>query len=321
MRWPVIHDRFELRPPHTLEDMKLRFYTTMARVIRYRSERQQMTLKSQYTDFSYNAQSDIKRRKQADRSFKRTPEQVEEERSLLQEVRAIDALMAEIAARGFEGADAVVLALARRGNPTAPAPMDVLQSQREESSSSSSSSAAGSSASSATASANGSSASSASSSSSNAADGPIGPGGLPASAFAAGAPPSGGAGAGAAAGGSGAATPGAATPGGTGAATPATPSAAASTGGSQAVTTAPNGPTIRKTIPPATQGGPRGGAKAWTGKSSALPVDPFFGVSLRSEQMLAVVRHRPAARCPSPLLFHLFAAMPAPHSSRRTSST
>lgn len=33
LRWPVIYDRFDLKPSHDLEEMKLRFYTVTTRVI------------------------------------------------------------------------------------------------------------------------------------------------------------------------------------------------------------------------------------------------------------------------------------------------
>ena len=284
LRWAVIHDRFDHRPQHSLEDMKLRFYTVMARIIRFRSDRQNYPLKSQYTDFAYNAQSDMKRRKQADRAFRRNQDQVSEERSLLQEIRAIDALMAEIATRGFEGADAAVLALARRSNPRAPAPLDVLLAQREQASAEESGAGSGS----------GSAPMESSHSASGAENGgPIGPSGLSLSVFA----PNSGAAAGAVVlPGTTGVVGGTMTAGGTplatsGSGTPSTPSAAAaaSGSGSNAVTSAEGEPTIRKTVPPAGQGGPRGGTKAWTGKASAVPVDPFFGLSLRSEQMLSVV--------------------------------
>ncbi|CAE7801967.1 SWC4, partial [Symbiodinium sp. KB8] len=98
-RWPKEHtDKlFEL---HTIEDMKLRFYTVTVRVIDARRRGQGSYSAStvaqlkQYEHFDYDILSDQTRRKQLEAAFRRSAGQVAEEASLRAEIRAIDAALA-----------------------------------------------------------------------------------------------------------------------------------------------------------------------------------------------------------------------------------
>lgn len=100
LRWPLVFDRWPLRPQHTIEDMKLRFYTVTVRVIDARRRGQGSYSAStvaqlkQYEHFDYDILSDQTRRKQLEAAFRRSAGQVAEEASLRAEIRAIDAALA-----------------------------------------------------------------------------------------------------------------------------------------------------------------------------------------------------------------------------------
>lgn len=106
LRWPVIYDRFELKPPRYLEDMKLRFYTVTARVLTYRrriltnsqneADLNTLTPFREYEGFVYNPADDNTRRKQLESSFKRTNIDLAEERRLLNELKGVETAIRRI---------------------------------------------------------------------------------------------------------------------------------------------------------------------------------------------------------------------------------
>jgi len=103
LRWPVIRDRFPWRSI-TVEELKQRFYTVMARVIRARINAMPQHTKSaitgtQYTDFNYTSELDGKRRRHVHAAYtKSKPERILQERLLLDELRVIDERLEELRA-------------------------------------------------------------------------------------------------------------------------------------------------------------------------------------------------------------------------------
>jgi hypothetical protein len=105
LRWPVIYDRFDLKPAHSLEEMKLRFYTVTTRIINARMRDKTEAVRASvqpvmvYHSYSYKPEWEQKRRKQLDASFKRTNEALAQERELLKELRAIQNQIRKLQAR------------------------------------------------------------------------------------------------------------------------------------------------------------------------------------------------------------------------------
>jgi len=121
LRWPLVYDRWPLRPVHTIEDMKQRFYTVTVRIIEARkagrgsypvSTVSQLKL---YDRFEYSSERDQRRRKQLDLAFRRTSAEIAEEISLRAEIKAIDAALGSArqeAAKNASHGDSAALALA-----------------------------------------------------------------------------------------------------------------------------------------------------------------------------------------------------------------
>ena len=119
LRWPVIADRFELKPPHSYEDMKLRFYTVTTRVIAARMRNPNFVAPSRgirnadsiaalapYAGYSYKPDAEQRRRRQLDAAFRRTNESIGEERDLLRELKAVELAMKKLVGGGGKGAGA-----------------------------------------------------------------------------------------------------------------------------------------------------------------------------------------------------------------------
>ncbi len=111
LRWPLVYDRWPLRPVHSIEDMKQRFYTVTARIIEARKSGRgsypmatvvQLKL---YDKFEYNSERDQRRRKQLDMAFRREAPDMAEEMSLRAEIKAIDAALTAARLQSAKNAD------------------------------------------------------------------------------------------------------------------------------------------------------------------------------------------------------------------------
>jgi hypothetical protein len=107
LRWPVIADRFPLHltPGHTVEDMKLRFYTVTTRIIAHRMRSKDEMVRNTvmpvrgYENFAYKAEAEVKRRKILDAIFRRSNESLGHVRDYLRELRAVQAAVKKLAAK------------------------------------------------------------------------------------------------------------------------------------------------------------------------------------------------------------------------------
>jgi len=107
LRWPIIVDRFpmHLTPQHTVEDMKLRFYTVTTRIIAHRIRSKDEVVKSSvsgvrmYENFAYKAEAELKRRKILDAIFRRSNESLAHVRDYLRELRAVQAAVKKLASK------------------------------------------------------------------------------------------------------------------------------------------------------------------------------------------------------------------------------
>lgn len=100
LRWPVIADRFEGVPPRTVEELKLRYFTVVSAVVAHRRNRAKaegmnpdilLGAFRDYENFQYNIEHETRRRKALDGAFRRSNEDLAEERKLLRDLAMVEA--------------------------------------------------------------------------------------------------------------------------------------------------------------------------------------------------------------------------------------
>ena len=100
LQWPVIADRFELKPPHALEDLKSRYYNVVSKTLYTRRQRNYASRShadaahsafKEYEGYKYQPEEEQRRRKQLDAAFRRNNDELAEERRLLKELQLVEA--------------------------------------------------------------------------------------------------------------------------------------------------------------------------------------------------------------------------------------
>ncbi|KAF4521301.1 hypothetical protein B566_EDAN002305 [Ephemera danica] len=93
LRFVVIRDRWDRSrfPDRAVEDLKQRYYEVCGILTKVRTEQVRSTSHQEPKVYSFDADHERRRKDQLKRLFERTPEQLEEEQNLLNEMRKIEA--------------------------------------------------------------------------------------------------------------------------------------------------------------------------------------------------------------------------------------
>lgn len=102
LRWPIIHDRWVLRPTRPIEALKQRFYVVTTHIIEARESRKSkispasLNSLGQFKNFAYNAAAEMERRRQLDKAFRAVPQSLQDEAARRAELAAVDAALTKL---------------------------------------------------------------------------------------------------------------------------------------------------------------------------------------------------------------------------------
>lgn len=92
LRWPLVHDRFDMQPARTMEQLKARYYYVTKHVLLARGNRADGSgsYADQVLSFNYDEEYEVRRKHILHRHFVRTAQEEQEERELIAEQKALD---------------------------------------------------------------------------------------------------------------------------------------------------------------------------------------------------------------------------------------
>lgn len=91
LRFIVVHDRFS-NPEKSLEDLKDRYYAISRRLLELNADHDEDITKHPLNKVPFKYEQEVERKRQIEKLFARTEEEIEEEKKLIVEYKRIEAV-------------------------------------------------------------------------------------------------------------------------------------------------------------------------------------------------------------------------------------